>query len=110
MNVLDKKKEIKSMDMKKLAEYRKYLRKHPDLRFLFFELTDSCNLRCRHCGSNCEPKNARYADTDMILDLIRQLKVDFKDREPRICLTGGEPLLHPDFEKITNAINEAGIP
>ncbi|SCY77313.1 4Fe-4S single cluster domain-containing protein [Lachnospiraceae bacterium XBB2008] len=105
-----KKKEIKTQDMKRLAIYRKYLRTNPDLRVLFFELTDRCNLRCRHCGSSCEPSNANYADTAALLRLLSEINRDFPDPDFMICLTGGEPLLHPDFEVIANAVNNAGLP
>lgn len=114
MNGLDEKvlskEAIKTRDMRKVAAYRKYLYKHPDLRYLFFELTDACNLRCRHCGSNCTPANTQYADTKLLINLLDQLKDDFSDADFMICLTGGEPLLHPDFETIAEAINERGIP
>ena len=107
--VVLEKEEIKSRDMKKVAAYRNYLYQHPDLQYLFFELTDSCNLRCRHCGSNCEPSRSQFADTSMLIDLLEQLKKDFADSEFMICLTGGEPLLHPDFDKIVGAINDKDI-
>ncbi len=105
-----KKKDIKSRDMKRLSIYRDYLRSKPDLRVLFFELTDRCNLRCRHCGSSCEPSNANYADTAALLRLLSEINRDFPDPDFMICLTGGEPLLHPDFEVIANAVNNAGLP
>ncbi len=102
--------EIKSKNMHDLAKYTAHLQKHPDLRYLFFELTDSCNLMCRHCGSKCEPRNDHYADTNALLKLIDQIKEDFPNPGFMICLTGGEPLLHPDFSVIAKAINEIDIP
>ena len=106
---LEFKKSIKSKNMHDLAAYRRELFKHPKLDWLFIELTDRCNLNCRHCGSECDPKKCHYIDTDMIIKAIGEVAEDIQ--EPfMICVTGGEPLLHPDFEKIINRINEFGIP
>ncbi len=45
---------VKKRHMRQLADYRdNELRKRPVLKSLFFELTDVCNERCRHCGSRC---------------------------------------------------------
>ena len=48
--------EVKRRDMLALAAYQEELARRPALRYLFFELTDRCNLRCRHCGSGCVPE------------------------------------------------------
>ena len=49
MSVID----LKRRDMLEVAAVRDRLRKEPDLSWLFFELTERCNLHCAHCGSNC---------------------------------------------------------
>lgn len=36
---------ITKNNLLKLSEYRKELYKNPKLKFLFFELTDKCNLK-----------------------------------------------------------------
>lgn len=105
-----KKKEIKERDMKELAKYRKYLFAHPRLRCLFIELTDQCNLMCRHCGSECDPAKSHYIDADLITKAIRGIAANMDGENFMICLTGGEPLLHPDFETIVSVINQCGIP
>lgn len=51
--------EIKKRNMLQLAEYQKELRLHPQLTYLFFELTDCCNLNCLHCGSGCSAKKMK---------------------------------------------------
>ena len=57
-----------------------------------FELTEACNLKCRFCYNSQKPVLCnRYKD------IINRL-VDEKVME--IVLTGGEPMLHPDFIKI----------
>ena len=39
---------VKERDMKALADYQDLLMRNPKLRFIFFELTDKCNLQCLH--------------------------------------------------------------
>lgn len=48
--------EVKRKNMRQLSEYKEYLRKNPQLKFLFLELTDKCNMNCLHCGSSCSDK------------------------------------------------------
>ena len=102
--------EIKSRDMHRLAEYRDYLRSHPRLTYLFAELTDRCNLACLHCGSSCGGGNGRSLDTRLLLRTLEEVAEDFEPRSVMICLTGGEPLLHPDFFEIAGKIHALGFP
>lgn len=96
--------------MTELAKYQQYLRTHPKLRNLFFELTDCCNLACRHCGSNCDPSHAQFLDTELLLKTIDEIALDFGNLGYMICVTGGEPLLHPEFEHIIKRIISYDIP
>ena len=43
-----------------MAVLRERLRQSPKLRYLFFELTDCCNLHCLHCGSSCGDANGQF--------------------------------------------------
>ena len=108
--ISEQKKKVKSRDMKRLAENRKYLRRHPKLTYLFLELTDSCNLHCLHCGSNCSEKKERYMDTELAIRALDEIAEDFDPRSVMICLSGGEPLLHPDFLRIASIIVDMGFP
>ena len=104
------KKAIKFRDMRRLAEYRDYLRSHPRLTYLFAELTDRCNLSCLHCGSSCGDGKGRNLDTELLLRALTEVSQDFEPRTVMICLTGGEPLLHPDFFAIAESIHSLGFP
>ena len=110
MEHMSEKEKIKTRDMLKLAAYRENLRKHPELRCLFLELTDRCNLKCRHCGSSCMTQNTQYANAGELVRLFREMPADLIDDGFMVCLTGGEPLLHPEFARIANAINDRDIP
>lgn len=62
-------------------------------------ITTKCNLRCEHCWVECEGVEGRSinAPTSGIQRLIEEF-VDIGGEE--ICLTGGEPLMHPDLPQI----------
>ncbi len=97
-------------DPEKRAAYRAELLVHPCLTYLFGELTDRCNLACLHCGSECSAANAHYMDADLFIRTLQTVAEDFDPHRVMICLTGGEPLLHPEFERIAKAIVELGFP
>lgn len=96
--------------LKKIAEYRdKILRPEPYLQSLFLELTPFCNEHCLHCGSRCgdiEAKNMlSVSEYKTILDQVSQ---DFDISEINLCITGGEPLLRPEFFEIMSYANDKG--
>ena len=67
---------------------------------LFLQLcTKTCNLKCKHCYIERNPyKN----EEDFIpLDKVKQNLITLKNQNLKsIYLTGGEPLMHPDFNQI----------
>ena len=67
---------------------------------LFFQLcSKACNLSCKHCYIERNPyKN----EEDFIQnDKVKQTLVALRNKNVKsIYLTGGEPLLHPDFNQI----------
>ena len=71
-----------------------------NLDILFIELTNqNCNLRCKHCYIHFEPY--KKIKDFIALDTIKQALSETKGLNVKmICLTGGEPLLHPDFNAI----------
>ena len=71
-----------------------------ELNNLFFELSyKACNLKCKHCYIE---KNPYKQEKDFIpLDKIKTALLQTKGQNLNsIYLTGGEPLLHPDFNTI----------
>ena len=101
---------IKRRDLLALSDYKEYLRCHPKLTYLFIELTDSCNLACVHCGSNCAAGKKDYIDTDITIKSLRTIAADFDPSRIMVCLTGGEPLLHKDFFVIAEEASALGFP
>ena len=96
--------ELKRSQLEVVAQHRESLRKSPHLRWLFFEITNRCNLRCRHCGSNC----TAHGQTLTVEDIQGVLKTIQGDK-PSICLTGGEPMMHPAFFEIAHCVRSMGF-
>jgi radical SAM protein with 4Fe4S-binding SPASM domain len=71
----------------------------PSLRYLELQITDACNLRCRHC----------YIDStgsrELSLEQIRDLLQEFVELQGlRVLITGGEPLVHSRFPEINEML------
>lgn len=65
-----------------------------------FMITRRCNLRCLHCSASPEQFAREDMTTPEILGVIDELA---RCQVFRIVVTGGEPLIHPDFLEIVNA-------
>ena len=61
------------------------------------ELTDFCNLMCKHCYGSFGLENKSFAPLDKIKKLLYELN---ECRTIMVELTGGECLTHPDFKEI----------
>ncbi len=101
---------IKLRDMKALAAYQTELMKKPRLRYIYFELTDQCNLKCLHCGSRCEPGNSTMLPYSAIRKTLQSILNQCCPRDVMVCLTGGEPFLHPELGRIVSLAHTMGFP
>jgi len=82
---------------------------NPRLTYLFFELTDRCNLLCRHCGSSCPQLGRHYdADLDALKDVVDQVAAHTEKGSVLFCITGGEPLLWPHLQELGSYITKKG--
>ncbi|MBQ3745404.1 MAG: radical SAM protein, partial [Prevotella sp.] len=83
---------------------------HP-LRQLFWECTLRCDLKCRHCGSDCKMQDAKK---DMPKeDFFRVLDGIAKKTDPHkvfVIISGGEPLMRQDIEQCGAGIYQRGFP
>lgn len=71
-----------------------------ELNNLFFELTNKCcNLKCTHCYIKRNPfkKEKDFLSLDKIKQSLIMAK---KENLKSVYLTGGEPMMHPDFNTI----------
>ncbi len=73
----------------------------PSLRYLELQITDACNLRCRHCYIDST------APRELSLEQIREVLTDFAEMQGlRLLITGGEPLIHSRFNEINEMLPE----
>jgi len=95
--------------MKKIIHniFRKNETKLHILNYLFWESTWRCNLKCRHCGSDCR---ASSSCPDMpfedFLNAIQPLKKQYPPNSITVVITGGEPLLRPDLAECGKKLRE----
>jgi SynChlorMet cassette radical SAM/SPASM protein ScmF len=77
---------------------------------IYFYLTEGCNLKCRHCwiAPKFQTEDSIWPslDFDLFKDIIKQGK---ELGLSVVKLTGGEPLIHPDIEKILDHIKEQDL-
>ena len=73
---------------------------------LGFAVTEHCNLRCPHCIRD-DVTTVRNLDPDLILRTVDQARVLFGD--VAVSMTGGEPTLHPEWERIIGSLHERGV-
>ena len=69
-----------------------------------WHITDECDQRCKHCyifsGEGC--KELKSTTWKQMQEVIANCEDFCKvyNREPYFYLTGGDPILHPDFWKL----------
>ena len=68
-------------------------------------VTDNCTLRCSQCNRCCD---VALADNHMPVADIEKLCAEI-DHVKRICIAGGEPMMHPEIEKIISIISNSGV-
>lgn len=71
----------------------------PSLRYLELQITNRCNLFCKHC----------YIDdkdpAELSIDEITAILKEFEEMQGlRVIITGGEPLLHTKFKELNNIL------
>ncbi len=71
----------------------------PSLRYLELQITDRCNLQCRHCYIG------EGSHQDLSMNQIQKVFEEFEEIQGlRLLLSGGEPLLHPHFWEINDLL------
>jgi MoaA/NifB/PqqE/SkfB family radical SAM enzyme len=76
---------------------------------LGLELTNRCDLACGHCLRAVVPPTSAKG-VDLPLELVRRLVSEAKAAGiHHVGMTGGEPMLHPDFLAIIDHIVDAGL-
>eukprot|EP01029_Cantina_marsupialis_P009559 TRINITY_DN2221_c0_g1_i1.p1 TRINITY_DN2221_c0_g1~~TRINITY_DN2221_c0_g1_i1.p1 ORF type:complete len:358 (+),score=70.12 TRINITY_DN2221_c0_g1_i1:32-1105(+) len=69
--------------------------------YLRISITEKCNFQCQYCmpegGTPCESSEDEFLTSD---EIVRLAKLFVDNGVKKIRLTGGEPLVHPDFPHI----------
>ena len=73
---------------------------------LGFAITEHCNLRCPHCIRD-DVTTVRNLDPALIARTVDEGKTLFGD--VAVSMTGGEPTIHPHWERIIASLHERGV-
>jgi AdoMet-dependent heme synthase len=76
---------------------------------IYWEMTQSCSLACRHCRAtampNPHPNEMTYEESIAFLHQIPE----FGEPMPQLILTGGDPLNRPDLDLLIDEARKLGI-
>lgn len=88
----------------KILRYDEKIRKGESIAILQFQYDYKCNFRCQHCDipGLRRNKKSRYFTISDVKELSRQAD---EMGLAHIVITGGEPLVFPDFDDIVKAID-----
>jgi len=71
----------------------------PSLRYLELQITDRCNLRCRHCYIGDK------GNSELSVNQIQKTLKEFEEMQGlRVLISGGEPLIHRKFKEINHML------
>lgn len=99
---------MKNSEKEKKLDTSKLLRMpwtNSDNAFSWLEITRRCNLNCDYCYQ----KNLTHSDKD-IIEVEREIKTILRLRKcDTIFISGGEPLVHPQLEKIVKIVRSYNV-
>lgn len=75
-----------------------------------FELTPRCNFNCKMCYVHLQPEEIPQNGVELTAkEWLRIAKEAKAAGTTWVCVTGGEPLLHPEFPEIWQSLTEMGF-
>ena len=100
---------VSSINLKDMPLWDKIKKMRVPLWFVL-EITARCNNNCRHCYINLPAKDQVAESKEMTVDEIERIADEAIDLGALWCrLTGGEPLLRPDFFEIYTMLKRKGL-
>src|ERR1700688_111172 len=76
---------------------------------VYWEMTQACNLACRHCRAEAMPDpHPQELSLEEGLEFVRQIP-DFGTPMPQLILTGGDPLLRRGLFTLIDEARNLGI-
>lgn len=98
-----------SLEIRRLPLWEDLKRKRAPLS-LTIEITARCNNACRHCYINLPADDSRAKAEELSCDEILRIAAQTVEMGALWCLvTGGEPLLRPDFRDIYMGLKAKGL-
>lgn len=75
-----------------------------------FELTPRCNFNCRMCYVHLKPEQIPGYGRELTAKEWIRIAQEAKEAGTTwLCVTGGEPLMHPEFETIWKEVSQMGF-
>lgn len=75
-----------------------------------FELTPRCNFNCKMCYVHLKEDQISKHGKELSADEWLRIAKEAKEAGTTwLCITGGEPLLHPEFSKIWKGLSQMGF-
>ncbi len=71
-----------------------------------WNFTNMCNLRCKHCYQRADRPLPSELSLEEKLKLVEEID---KAGVAAVALSGGEPTIHPHFERVVSALAQRGI-
>ena len=94
-------------NVKKINEIVNYYDHNSEIKKVFLDITNKCNIKCRHCFTNSNniynTKELNTSDVKKIIDELVELKIS------RLALGGGEPLVRSDIYELIHYANNRDI-
>jgi len=100
----EKLKEAKPYVYEKIMKYEEKVKRGESIAIIQFQYDYACNFRCEHC---CITKLRRKKEERCFgIEDVRELSRQADEMGlAHIVITGGEPLVFPDFDEVVKAIN-----
>jgi MoaA/NifB/PqqE/SkfB family radical SAM enzyme len=74
-----------------------------------WNLGKRCNFNCSYCDEYTHDNFSDHLKFEVAKKTIDKLKNQFPEKTIKINLTGGEPTINPDFEKLVDYMNSQDI-
>ena len=78
------------------------------IRYLTLNITDTCNLFCRHCYIDASSKNQKFLNLESVKLIIGKLK-KMMVNSCNINVSGGEALMNPECISILKYLKQEGF-
>lgn len=95
-------------------KFRRTRKEAPDVFSFQWHITEECDQRCKHCyiyaaDRNLVPDTMSWEDIVETLDRCQDF-CEALDLTPAFQITGGDPLIHPDFWTLAELLHKRKLP